>query len=79
MYTTTEKLDVEPSGFQLFIDLLHTRATDLGMLHDEGNGMIPIDPTNLLAVTPINSITDYGWMAMAQIHAWESTFIALQT
>ena len=61
---------MEPNRFQLFIDLLHTRATDLGMLHDGGNAMIPINPTNPLAGTPIDSITDYGWMTMAQIHAW---------
>ena len=44
LHTTTEKFDVEPNGFQLFIDLLHTRAMDLGMFHPRGNVMIPLNP-----------------------------------
>ena len=69
---------MEPNRFQLFINLLYTRATGLGMLHHGGNAMIPSNPTMAHTGTPIDSIQDYGWLIMEQIHSWGKTFIATQ-
>ena len=76
LFDTGSKFDVEPSNFQTFINLLHVRARDLGMLEPGRNMMVPPDPANPNVGVPINSIEDYGRTTMEQITAWESTFIA---
>ena len=76
LFDTGSKFDVEPSNFQTFINLLHVRARDLGMLEPGSNMMVPPDPSNPAVGVPINSILDYGRTTMEQITAWEETFIA---
>ena len=79
LWTTTEKFDVEPKGFQLLTDLLHTRVMDLRMLHHGGNPMIPPSPAMYHIGEPTSSIQDYGWLLMEYFCSWENTFIATQT
>ena len=76
LFDTGSKFDVEPSNFQTFINLLHVRARDLGMLEPGSNMMVPPDPLNPAVGVPINSILDYGRTTMEQITTWEGTFIA---
>jgi hypothetical protein len=76
LFDTGSKFDVEPSNFQTFINLLHVRARDLGMMEPGSNMMVPPDPSNPAVGVPINSILDYGRTTMEQVRAWEETFIA---
>ena len=75
LFDAGSKFDVEPVNFQTFINLLHVRARDLGMLEPGQNMLVPPDPTNPTVGTPINSIVDYGRTTLDQIKAWENTFI----
>jgi hypothetical protein len=79
LFDTGSKFGVEPGDFQTFINLLHIRARDLGMLEPGGNMLVPIDPANPHVGTPINSILDYGRTTLEQVTNWERTFIALDT
>jgi hypothetical protein len=45
------------------------------MLEPGQNMMVPPDPLNPQVGVPINSIADYGRTSLAQVTAWESTFI----
>lgn len=74
LFSITEKFDVEPNKFQMFINLLHSRATELGMLGVGGNMMVP--QTN---GPPIDSIADYGRTKMEDVITWETTFINTPT
>ena len=71
LFDSGNKFDVEPSSFQTFINLLHVRCRDLGMLEPGMNMMMP------LGGTMINTITDYGRTTLEQVTAWESSFISL--
>ena len=70
IFPVTEKFDVEPNKFQMFIDLLHSRVKDLGMLDEGGNLMVP-----KAGGLPIDSVADYGRTTMEDVVAWETTFI----
>lgn len=74
LFPATEKFDIEPNKFQTFIDLLHLRTKTLGMLVQGANAMVPtaVGP-------PIDSIADYGRTTMAEVVAWETTFINTPT
>ena len=80
LFSTDEKFDVEPGRFQLFVNLLHTRARDLGMLENGANCMVSIPaPPGGVAPPAVNMITDYGRLTLEQIKAYETTFIGLNT
>ena len=49
----TNKFDVESNNFTSFIELLHGRVKDLGMLEDESNLMIPINRGSLIKIDSI--------------------------
>lgn len=74
LFSTNERFDVEPNRFQMFINLLHNRAKDLGMLKAGANAMVPVDVDNP-AGEAIDSIAAYGSTTLAQVTAWETTFI----
>ena len=75
LFSTDEKFDVEPSRFQLFINLLNTRTRDLGMLEDGSNAKVPLDLATPGA-NQVDLINDYGRVTLAHVTAWEQSFIA---
>ena len=75
LFSTDEKFDVEPSRFQLFINLLNTRARDLGMLEDGSNAKVPLDLA-APGANQVDLINDYGRVTLAHVTAWEQSFIA---
>ena len=80
LFSTDEKFDVEPGRFQLFVNLLHTRARDLGMLENGANCMVTVPaPPGGVAPPAVNMITDYGRLTLEEIKAYETTFIGQNT
>ena len=75
LFPDTEKFQVEPDKFQMFINLLFQRVMDLGMFGNNGNCMIPFDPLNPGNGVPINMVSDYGRVSLKQVTAWVLTFI----
>ena len=64
LFPVTEKFDVEPNKFQMFIDLLHSRVKDLGILDEGGNLMVP-----KAGGQPIDSVADCGRTTMEDVVA----------
>ena len=75
LFPDSKKFAVKPEKFQIFINLLFQCLMDLGMFGTRMICMIPPNPANPGVGTPINMVSNYGWVSSEQGSAWVSTFI----